>query len=602
MSSTIKKSNLGTLLLSTLSIAVLSACGGSSSSSSDVDTSPVITPVTTPVIETIQGELTQILPSNALPSNALPSNALPSKVLPSGESDSGVADVQQFDVTLMANQEPLINVFDSDVNKDAAATGVLFFNSATNTISGSVSVENLSIVNDPTAADAPNNAISAIHLHRMGFAGTNGAVLVNFGPGNSPDITDGNTFNFDHQLVALDANGDGDTTDDEDISVAELTTNLLNGGFYFNVHTNNNPAGQLRGQITPDDIQVVRVELQTEQTIPQVEASADNVGGVGYFTFNDQDANVAPVVNLAVEGFEPTAAHVHVGGFAGTAGPVQIALDVVDSVDGVTQYTSPSDAAIFSLPGTLRGAYYLNVHSEENPSGEIRGQILPRNAQAVRVELQTEQTIPQVEASADNVGGVGYFTFNDQDADVAPVVNLTVEGFEPTAAHVHVGGFAGTAGPVQIALDIVDYNDGVTQYTSPSDAAIFSLPGTLRGAYYLNVHSDENPSGEIRGQIVARDTVVLRSDLSSDTGDATGVSYLTADFKTSTINANVQTFSFSQLPDSANLFPTGNDSIALTSNSDQPEGFFGADLITIPVSISQEEITASFSVEVTQGE
>ena len=75
---------------------------------------------------------------------------------------------------------------------------------------------------------------------------------------------------------------------------------------------------------------------------------------------------------------------------------------------------------------------------------------------------------------------------------------ITVSGFTPTAAHIHRGK-AGANGPVVLPLTKTGENTfAVPPSTYVTDADY--------GAYndnelYLNVHSDKNPNGEVRGQL-----------------------------------------------------------------------------------------------------
>lgn len=75
---------------------------------------------------------------------------------------------------------------------------------------------------------------------------------------------------------------------------------------------------------------------------------------------------------------------------------------------------------------------------------------------------------------------------------------ITVSGFTPTAAHIHRGK-AGANGPPIVTLTKTSENSfAVPDRTFISDSDY--------GAYtdnelYINVHSEKNPNGEIRGQL-----------------------------------------------------------------------------------------------------
>jgi len=75
---------------------------------------------------------------------------------------------------------------------------------------------------------------------------------------------------------------------------------------------------------------------------------------------------------------------------------------------------------------------------------------------------------------------------------------VTVDGFTPTAAHVHRGK-AGANGPVVITLTKTGPNTfAVPDRTFVNDADLLAYNDN---ELYVNVHSEKNPNGEVRGQL-----------------------------------------------------------------------------------------------------
>ena len=75
---------------------------------------------------------------------------------------------------------------------------------------------------------------------------------------------------------------------------------------------------------------------------------------------------------------------------------------------------------------------------------------------------------------------------------------VTVSGFTPTAAHIHRGK-AGANGPVILTLTKTGENTfevPPTTYVSDSDYGAYN-----DNELYVNVHSEKNPNGEVRGQL-----------------------------------------------------------------------------------------------------
>ena len=425
-------------------------------------------------------------------------------------------------------------------------------------------VANVSVEGFTPFLDAP---IGPVHIH-SGFAGENGGVLVPLSP-----VGDSMT---DYRGTELDA-----------INPVDFDV-LADGGTYINVHSAENGMGELRGQIVPRGVDVARAELQGQQENPAV-VNAAGVSGVGYVTVNAEDKAV--VANVTVQGFVPFLdapigpVHIH-SGFAGENGGVLLPLSPVDGSDTNYRGTDADAIADIDFEQLAKGGTYINVHSAENGGGEVRGQILQGSIDVVRTQLETSQEVPAVTTpSSADVGGVGYFTFDSENALFNPIANVSVTGFEATAVHVHRGGVAGVAGPVQIGLtDISDASAPGSSFSASGDgASIFSLDGLLAGAYYFNAHSAQNPNGEVRGQILVDNIRAFSTELNGlnvipeiNLTSATGVGFITVNQETESFSANVQVFDFAPLPSSVSLNVGGSNNTAFTELTAQGDGFFSA--------------------------
>jgi hypothetical protein len=75
---------------------------------------------------------------------------------------------------------------------------------------------------------------------------------------------------------------------------------------------------------------------------------------------------------------------------------------------------------------------------------------------------------------------------------------VTATGMVPTAVHIHQGA-AGQNGPVVLPLvKLTDTTWGIPGNTAITEAQYSNY---LNGDYYINVHSEKYPNGEIRGQL-----------------------------------------------------------------------------------------------------
>ena len=117
---------------------------------------------------------------------------------------------------------------------------------------------------------------------------------------------------------------------------------------------------------------------------------------------------------------------------------------------------------------------------------------LSARAEDVKVMLSGGQEVPPVSSSG---AGTGAITVGE-DKSVSGSVKTT--GVNGTMAHIH-NGAAGKNGPVIIPLT----KDGDGAWTVPPGAKLTDAQYAAfkAGDLYVNVHSAQHQSGEIRGQL-----------------------------------------------------------------------------------------------------
>ena len=116
-------------------------------------------------------------------------------------------------------------------------------------------------------------------------------------------------------------------------------------------------------------------------------------------------------------------------------------------------------------------------------------------AQAEMMKFTTEMTgAAEVPPNDSAATGTAEVTLDTETKMVTWV--YTHEGLsgDMTAAHIH-----GPAGPTESAPPVIDTSAETMTGTSPiTDAQVTEL---MAGTYYLNVHTEKYPDGEIRGQL-----------------------------------------------------------------------------------------------------
>ncbi len=125
-------------------------------------------------------------------------------------------------------------------------------------------------------------------------------------------------------------------------------------------------------------------------------------------------------------------------------------------------------------------------------AGTLAGGIGFATAGDIKVNLSGDQEVPPVQTTA---SGSGMITVED---DRSVKGKITTSDLKGTGAHIHEGA-VGKNGPDIITLKKSSDNE----WSVPGDAKLTDAQydAYKAGNLYINVHSDANKSGEIRGQL-----------------------------------------------------------------------------------------------------
>jgi Cu/Zn superoxide dismutase len=320
-------------------------------------------------------------------------------------------------------------------------------------------------------------------------------------------------------------------------TIAMLYASIKAGGTYINVHSTENPTGEVRGQIVG---KVISVSLSGEEEVPTVTSNVTGTATIDLLS----DGTIKYFVNVlnpdGVELLGASGAHIHCGA-SGENGPVVAFLtQPVDGgmlmspvqFSGVLNVTSIVDdacgATIAMLYASIRaGGVYINVHSTENPDGVVRGQIpepTPLN-DAINVSLTGENEVPAINSAVTGMMTIQQFSDSSLEFSANLLNPDGVELLGAAGAHIHCGAI-GANGPVVAFLtqpveggrmeEEVNFS-GFLDATSILDEACGATidllyKSIMEGRTYVNVHSTKNPDGEVRGQTL---TSVMAPDSAS---------------------------------------------------------------------------------------
>lgn len=275
------------------------------------------------------------------------------------------------------------------------------------------------------------------------------------------------------------------------LTSTQITT-MIAGNYYVNIHTVDNPAGELRGQIVPKTTQqVYSAALRGRNEVPPVTSA-----GVGLAVVRLNDAGTQFDYEIQVTGIpSATLTHIHRAP-VGVNGPIVFDLLEDKQLNPSTILTGTSAISPTQLADLRNGQYYVNVHTVANRAGELRGQLAPGDIRFF-APLSGASEVPPVTTNA-----TGLVTFELQPETGVTHFLCQTTGLTATMAHIHEG--APTVnGPIRV--DLLELGGGKLDSQTPISGT-FTLTGTqmltmLNEDYYVNVHTAANRAGEIRGQI-----------------------------------------------------------------------------------------------------
>lgn len=247
-------------------------------------------------------------------------------------------------------------------------------------------------------------------------------------------------------------------------------------------------------------------KLSGSQEPVQVNTTAS---GTGSFTLSDDLTELKYVITYqGLSGTLSAGGHFHVAP-AGVNGPI---MKNIASAGGPTSGTyvgswkstdsQPLTRAL--VESLLVGKIYVNFHTNANPGGEIRGQLVLATGVHFAASLSGAQEPPAVSTPAT---GTGSFTLSPDRSQLK--YDITYRGLSGTLSaggHFHSAA-TGVNGPIvrNIASSGGSASatiSGVWASSETSQSLTTALVESLvAGKIYVNFHTSTNPGGEIRGQL-----------------------------------------------------------------------------------------------------
>lgn len=322
-----------------------------------------------------------------------------------------------------------------------------------------------------------SGAATAAHIHGPADTESAAGVLINLAPFNGGAFGTAGTFSGSIILTPA------------------QKAAVLSGKTYVNVHTAANAAGEIRGQIVPALLQTVLAGANERPAA----VSSGGTGGGAFLLTGDQ-----LTFAISYSGLGGTASAAHIHGPADAEGTAGVMIDLAPFQGGPFGTSGAFHGTVALTPEQLlavsSGRAYVNVHTEANRAGEIRGQIAPSvTAIPFSVSLAGVHERPEPVPGAGT--GTGILALEGDTLHF----HLRYSGLSGAATAAHLHGAADVNSNAGVMIDLKPFHlgplssngvfAGSVTLTTPQRAAVIS------GLTYMNVHTAGSPAGEVRGQV-----------------------------------------------------------------------------------------------------
>lgn len=385
-----------------------------------------------------------------------------------GLLDSGVAQAQEIEV-FVAN----LSGAEEATPNSSIATGRAVMTVVSDTV-------NYTLYYRVTVADIDD--VRMAHIHD-GLPGTDGPVLFTLF-----DSSGGGTFDPSNPISGT-------------VSLTAVQLDRLRAGdYYVNVHTGGEfeGGGEMRGQLHEEPLQTeYNALLLGANEVGPVDTPASAVAN---FTLTTTDTYTLTYKLTVADIISITAAHIHRGPVGVNGSIVHHLYDGVGPFDPNNPVTGTVNLNAQDILDLLTGNFYVNIHTEAHSGGEIRGQM--GGAHLFDANLAAaHEVVPAGTLDVESIAtGRAVLALSRDTTQLS--YRLMVDDIDDiTLAHIHRN-VIGANGPV---VHDIYTGTGTFDTEHPIAGTIVLTPGQvidlISGRYYVNVHTGDFGSGEIRGQV-----------------------------------------------------------------------------------------------------
>lgn len=331
-------------------------------------------------------------------------------------------------------------------------------------------------------ADGLTGPIQGAHLHK-GAVGENGGLLV--------DLSN---------MISLDGRSMFGTVEIDDSIKSVFQSYVKMGMVYLNLHTTANANGEIRGQIKYDNNLRFDAKIDTLQVTGNLSTPSSAIGA-GKFSLNATFDTLKYYIVVSNLSGPIAAAHIHNaepnmdGGVVYEFGSGTINNNVISGM-----WTASNGLTNELVNQLLYGNLYVAVHTAANPNAELRGQIFRLAREGFMADIDAAQSIPSSNSTAT---GSGIVSYDRNRTDLHYMITVSGLSGNIDATHFHKGIKGQTGG---VIYDLNFTNNGTFGYWLNSNTPAFnnaqSLTFRRNDSVYVNFHTANFPSGEVRGQFI----------------------------------------------------------------------------------------------------
>ncbi len=232
------------------------------------------------------------------------------------------------------------------------------------------------------------------------------------------------------------------------------------------------------------------------------EVPSVNSHGTGMITVTLTGDHIKVTGHFSGLGSDYKASHIHFGNAGSNGNPVFELKPIIGKDKRSGTYTADKNTFEISqkeIKALQEGRMYINIHSQENVAGELRGQLLPI-AHLYIARLSGDTEVPSVQTNAK--GSVRVVLNGDQIKVSGMFYGLSSNYI---ASHIHLGAEGENGKPLFELHPKINgdnrsgsYNEAQNTFKiSPSEVADLE-----KGELYVNIHSSAHSNGELRGQLM----------------------------------------------------------------------------------------------------